>query len=59
MDEVADLALRTYGLNHDLDVARVAQSREKIIRSIDKFAPPGKRRSSVDCVCAGVLKRIA
>jgi hypothetical protein len=42
MDEVADLALRTYGLNRDLDAARVAQSREKIIRYIDKLAFAGQ-----------------
>jgi hypothetical protein len=42
MDEVADLALRTYGLNRDLDATRVAQSREKIIRYIDKLASAGQ-----------------
>src|SRR3981081_637180 len=34
MDEIVDLALHTYGLTRELDAARVAQSREKILRYI-------------------------
>ncbi len=32
MDEIVDRALHTYGLTRELDAARIAQSREKIIR---------------------------
>jgi hypothetical protein len=34
MDEIVDRALRTYGLTRELDAARIAQSREKIIQYI-------------------------
>jgi hypothetical protein len=42
MDEVVDRVLKTYGLNRELDPARVAQSREKTIQYIDKLASAGK-----------------
>jgi hypothetical protein len=42
MDEIVDLALHTYGLTRELDVARVAQSREKIIRYINKLGAAGQ-----------------
>jgi hypothetical protein len=37
MEEIVDHALQTYGLTRELDDARVAQSREKIIQYIDKL----------------------
>jgi hypothetical protein len=37
MEEIVDHALQTYGLTRELDAARVAQSREKIIQYIDKL----------------------
>ncbi len=52
MDEIADRALNAYGLTRQLDAARVAQSREKIIRYIDKLGSAGQ-------VCAGVFERDA
>jgi hypothetical protein len=42
MDEVVDRVLKTYGLNRELDPARVAQSREKTIQYIDKLASAGQ-----------------
>jgi hypothetical protein len=42
MDEIVDRALRTYGLTRKLDAARIAQSREKIIRYIDTLGSAGQ-----------------
>jgi hypothetical protein len=42
MHEVVDRVLNTYRLDRELDPARVAQSREKIIRYIDKLASAGQ-----------------
>jgi hypothetical protein len=42
MNEVVDRVLKTYELNHELDPARVAQSREKITRYIDTLASAGQ-----------------
>jgi hypothetical protein len=41
MKEIADQALRSYELIGEMDFAVVAQSREKIIRYIDKLASAG------------------
>jgi len=60
MDEIVDHALYTYGLTRELDATRIAQSREKIIRYIDKLgAARTKRHASVGHLCAGVPERIA
>jgi hypothetical protein len=53
MDEIADRALHAYGLTHQLDAARVAQSREKIIRYIDKLGSAGQ--SDTDQLAAYAL----
>jgi adenine deaminase len=42
MDEIVDLALHIYGLTRELDAARVAQSREKVIRYINKLGAAGQ-----------------
>jgi hypothetical protein len=42
MEEIADRALHTYALTQQLDAARIAQSREKIIRYIDKLGTAGQ-----------------
>lgn len=42
MNEIVDQLLDTYELTRGLDAARVAQSREKIIRYIDKLASAGE-----------------
>ena len=42
MDEIVDRALQTYGLTRELDATRIAQSREKIIRYIDKLGSAGQ-----------------
>jgi hypothetical protein len=42
MDEIVDRALYTYGLTRELDATRIAQSREKIIRYIDKLGSAGQ-----------------
>jgi hypothetical protein len=42
MDEIVDRALHTYGLTRELDAARIAQSREKIIRYIDTLGSAGQ-----------------
>jgi hypothetical protein len=42
MDEIVDRALRTYGLTRELDAARIAQSREKIIQYIGKLGAAGQ-----------------
>jgi hypothetical protein len=42
MNEVVDRVLKTYGLNHELDPARLAQSREKITQYIDTLASAGQ-----------------
>jgi hypothetical protein len=41
-DEVIDRVLSTYALTRELDAARVAQSRERIIRYIDTLACAGQ-----------------
>ena len=41
MNEIVDRVLETYEFTRGLDAARVAQSREKIIRYIDKLASAG------------------
>src|ERR1700682_6303872 len=41
MDDIVDRVLQTYELTRGLDAARVAESREKIIRYIDKLASAG------------------
>jgi hypothetical protein len=43
MDEIVDRALHTYGLTSELDAAWIAQSREKIIRYIDKLGSAGQK----------------
>jgi len=53
MDEIADRALNAYGLTRQLDAARVAQSREKIIRYIDKLGSAGQ--SDTDQLAAYAL----
>jgi hypothetical protein len=45
MDEIVDRALHTYGLTRELDAARIAQSREKIIRYIDTLGSAGQNDS--------------
>jgi hypothetical protein len=42
MDEIVDRALQTYGLTRELDATRIAQSREKIIRYIEKLGSAGQ-----------------
>jgi hypothetical protein len=42
MNEVVDRVLESYGLNRELDPARVAESRAKTIRYIDKLASAGQ-----------------
>jgi hypothetical protein len=42
MDEIVDRALHTYGLARELDAARIAQSREKIIRYIGTLGSAGQ-----------------
>jgi hypothetical protein len=42
MDEIVDRALRTYSLTRELDPARIAQCREKIIRYIDTLGSAGQ-----------------
>lgn len=42
MNEIVDQLLHTYELTRGLDAARVAQSREKTIRYIDKLASAGE-----------------
>jgi hypothetical protein len=42
MDEIVDWALHTYGLTREWDDARIAQSRERIIRYIDTLGSAGQ-----------------
>jgi hypothetical protein len=42
MNEIVDRVLDTYKLTRELDAAQVAESREKIIRYIDKLASAGQ-----------------
>jgi hypothetical protein len=59
MNEIADRARDTCELTRELDAERVAQSREKIIRYIDKLASAGQNDPHQLMVYARVPEGIA
>ncbi len=58
MDEIVDRALRTYGLTRELDAARIAQSREKIIRYFDKLGAGQRDPHQLSVYALAYLKEL-